>query len=341
MRVAVGIVGTGMAVPEKVLTNQDLERLVDTSDEWITTRTGIRERRIAGPHEATSDFAAAAGRRCLDIAGVAPDQVGLVIVGTVTPDMPFPSAACLVQAAIGARDAACFDLAAGCTGFIYALEVARCMLDGGSTRPQNALVIGADTLSKITDYTDRNTCVLFGDGAGAVLLGKVPDGYGVVRCVLGADGNGANLLHMPAGGSRLPASHDTVEQRRHFVRMEGNAVYRFAVSCMASVCDQLLEECGVSSADVALLIAHQANKRIIDAAASRMGLEPARVLVNIDRYGNTSAASIPIALDEVARAGRLRDGDLVLLVAFGAGLTWGGAAIRWWDGWRSNRAAGA
>lgn len=325
--VPVGIWGTGSAAPERVLTNSDLERMVDTSDEWIRTRTGIRERHIAGDETATSDMALAAGRRALDAAGLPPEALDLIVVATVTPDMSFPSAANVVQDRLGARRAAAFDLAAACSGFLYGLDVAWAAIATG--RYRHALVVGAESLSKITDYTDRSTCVLFGDGAGAAVLGPVREGYGILSTHLGSDGSLGHLLYLPAGGSRRPASSQTVSERLHYIRMEGNEVFKIAVRTMGEAAEEALRRARVPIDQVRWFIPHQANVRIIDAAAKRLAMPEEKVVVNIDRYGNTSSASIGIALDEVARAGRIAPGDHLLFAAFGAGLTWGAAVVRW------------
>lgn len=321
-----GIAGTGHAVPAGVLTNLDLEKMVDTNDEWIVERTGIRERRISRNGEVTSDLGAEAARRALEDAGVEASDVDLIIVATVTPDMPFPSCACVVQAKIGASDAAAFDLGAGCTGFVYALSVASEFVASG--RYNNVLVIGAETLSKIVNWRDRNTCVLFGDGAGAALIKPVDPGNGIITYVLGADGARGDLLTLPAGGSARPASHETVDEGLHYIHMHGNQVYRFAVRIMVDATRQVLDKAGLTEKDIDYVIPHQANQRLIDLAAERLGA-PEKVYSNVARFGNTSAASIPIALDEASRAGKLKTGDRVLLVGFGAGLTWGSAILRW------------
>lgn len=323
----VGIWGTGSAVPERVLTNFDLERMVETSDEWIRTRTGIRERRICDEATATSDLAVEAARRAMEAAGVGPDEVDLVVVATVTPDMAFPSTANLVQDRLGLKGAAAFDLAAACSGFLYAMDVAASAVHAG--RARRALVIGADCLSKITDYTDRSTCVLFGDGAGAVVLGPVREGYGILASQLGSDGSLGHLLYLPAGGSRRPASERTVAERLHYIKMSGNEVFKIAVRTMGDAAEAVLRQAGLGVEQVRYLIPHQANIRIIEAAARRLGMPEERVVVNIDRYGNTSSASIGLALDETVRAGRVADGDVLLMVAFGGGLTWAAAVLRW------------
>ncbi|MBC7217902.1 MAG: ketoacyl-ACP synthase III [Candidatus Caldatribacterium sp.] len=320
------ILGTGSSVPEKVLTNLDLERMVDTSDEWITTRTGIKERRIALPSETTSTFALEASWRALRSASVAPEELDCIIVATVTPDMLFPSTACILQHALGAKNAFAFDLEAGCTGFVYALSVAeKYLLAEGKGK---ALVVGAETLSKIVDWQDRATCVLFGDGAGAVVLG-LDERPGILATYLGADGGGAHLLELPAGGSRMPASFETVEKRLHYIKMNGNEVFKFAVRVVEEASRKVLEKAQKTIDDVSLFIPHQANIRIIQSAAKRLGIPEEKIFVNVDRYGNTSAASVPIALDEALRSQRIGKGDIVLLVGFGAGLTWGAALIEW------------
>ncbi len=326
-RRAVGIWGTGSAVPARVLTNFDLEKMVDTSDEWIRTRTGIRERRICDPHMSTSDLAEQAARRALDMAGLEPSQIGLIVVATVTPDMAFPATACLLQHRLNAPKTAAFDLSAACSGFVYALDVAASAVATG--RCEHALVVGAECLSKITDYTDRATCVLFGDGAGAAVLGPVRGGYGILSTYLGADGAYGDLLYLPAGGSKLPASQETVAKRLHYLRMEGNEVFKLAVRAMGESAEAALKRAGMGIDGVRWFIPHQANIRIIEAAARRLGLGPDRVVVNIDRYGNTSSASIGIALDEIVRRGDVQEGDSILMVAFGGGLTWGAAVARW------------
>ncbi|HEY8528976.1 MAG TPA: beta-ketoacyl-ACP synthase III [Paenibacillaceae bacterium] len=324
---SVGILGVGRYSPERRLTNRDLEQMVDTSDEWIVTRTGIRERRIAAPHEATSDLACEAAVRALDAAGVAAEDVDLIIVATITPDMFFPSTACLVQDRLGARNAAAFDVSAACSGFIYALASAYGMIASGMYR--NALVIGAECLSRITDYSDRNTCILFGDGAGAAVLGPVPPGRGFRSFVLGADGSGGDLLKIPGGGSRIPATADSVAQGMHFMKMNGREVFKFAVRVMGSAAEEALEKAGLTKEDIDLLIPHQANIRIIQSALERLGLPEEKCVVNVDRYGNISAASIPVALAEAVEEGRVREGDCLVLVGFGGGLTWGASVLIW------------
>ena len=322
----VKILGTGSSVPERILTNADLEKMVDTSDEWITTRTGIKERRITGPEETTSTLALRASRLALEEAQVSPEELDLIVVATVTPDMLFPATACLVQKELKATKACGFDLEAGCTGFVYALAVAeKYLLAGGG---EKALVVGAETLSKIVDWQDRATCVLFGDGAGAVVLGLADD-PGIMATYLGCDGNGASLLELPGGCSRFPASFDTVTNRLHYIKMNGNEVFKFAVRVMEEASLEVARKVGVSMEDIDLFIPHQANIRIINSAAKRLQIDEEKIFVNVHRYGNTSSASIPLALDEAHRGGRIKEGDLVLLVGFGAGLTWGSAIIRW------------
>jgi len=325
-----GIIGLGVYAPEKILTNEELEKMVDTSDEWIRTRTGIRERRIAAPEQATSDLALEAARRALADAAVTAGELDLIIVATNTPDMLFPATACLLQNALGAERAGAFDLLAGCTGFIYALAAGSQFIAGGGAK--TVLVVGAETLSRIVNWRDRNTCVLFGDGAGAAVLREVPDGYGMLAFRLGAEGSGGPLLCLPAGGSRRPADRETVEQDLHYVHMNGREVFKFAVRTMEEGTREVTREAGLTVQDVDFLIPHQANIRIIDAAVRRLGIPAERVLVNVDRYGNTSTASVPLALQEARREGRIKNGDHVVLVGFGAGLTWAAAALKWFDG---------
>ena len=323
----VHVVGWGKYVPQRVLTNEDLTQMVDTSDEWIRARTGIHERRLAGDGETTASMSIRAAREALEVAGVGLAQLDLIIVGTVTPDHLFPAVSCLVQDALGSTHAAAFDISAGCSGFIYGLSVATHLLAAGVYR--TALVIGAETLSRITDWTDRATCVLFGDGAGAVVLQAGENEGGVLATVLGADGSGGDVLRLPAGGSRMPASHHTVDEGLHFIQMKGREVFRFAVRILPAATREVLEKAGCELSELDLLVPHQANWRIIESAARSLDLPPEAVFSNVDRYGNTSAASVPIALCEAAEGGRIKPGDLVVCVGFGAGLTWGAAAIRW------------
>ncbi|HHY95142.1 MAG TPA: ketoacyl-ACP synthase III [Firmicutes bacterium] len=321
------IVGVGAAVGEQVLTNFDLEKMVDTSDEWIVTRTGIRERRIARPDVATSDLAVAAAREALVHAGLGAAALDMVIVGTVTPDMPFPCTACLVASRLGIPEVPAFDLSSGCTGFLYACATAASFLDTGLYR--HILVIGGDTLSRIVDWQDRSTCVLFGDGVGAAVLVAEEGERGFLGFRLGSDADKSEHLSLPAGGSRLPASAETVAGRLHYVRMDGQEVFKFAVRATTDASLRLLEELGLAPEAVDLFIPHQANRRIVDAAVQRLGFPPEKVMVNLERYGNMSAGSIPVALDEAIRCGRVKEGDLLLMVAFGAGLSWAAAACRW------------
>jgi 3-oxoacyl-[acyl-carrier-protein] synthase-3 len=325
-KIRAGILGTGSALPSRVLSNADLEKMVDTSDEWIVTRTGIRERRIAEAGEATSDYATVACERALQSAGIAAEEIDLIICATVTPDMMFPSTASIIQDRLGATKAGAFDLSAACTGFLYALSAAVGMVESG--RCKYALVAAGDLLSRITDYTDRSTCVLFGDGAGAVVVGPVDGDRGFYAFDLGSDGSGANVLYLPAGGSRIPASHESVEARQHFIQMEGQETFKFAVKAMADSTERVLEKSGLDRSDIDLMVPHQANIRIIEAARKRFGLDEDKVMVTIHKYGNTSASSIPIALDEAVREGRVKQGDLVVMVGFGGGLTWGSTAVR-------------
>ncbi len=320
------ISGIGIYVPDKILTNFDLEKIVDTSDEWIRTRSGIRERRIAADATATSDLAAHAAKKAIKSAAITPKEIEAIIVGTATPDMLFPSTACLVQSKIGAQQIISFDISAGCTGFLYALTIAESFIKNGF---DNVLVIGAESLSKIMDFTDRATCVLFGDGAGAAVMKKTNDESGILSSYFAADGNSWNLLYQPAGGSKIPASHESVENRLHYIKMEGNEVFKLAVRAMAEAAIETLSRANILPKEVDLLIPHQANIRIIEATAKRLNIPMDRVAFNLDKYGNTSAASIPIALEEAVQSGRIKKGDLVLMVAFGAGFTWGGVLMRW------------
>ena len=322
------IAGTGMAVPERVLTNAEIETRVDTTDEWIVTRTGIRERRVAAPDESLSTFAVPAAKAALQMAGVAGKDVDLVLCATVTPDMPFPATANLIQDRIGAARAGSFDLSAGCTGFVYGLTVAEQFIESGMAK--NVLVVGGEILSKISDWSDRATCVLFGDGAGAVLLQATEeDGKGVLASAMHSDGSMAELIFMPGGGSRNPPSAILYESGLAFLKMKGNETFKIAVRSLAEVSQEVLERAGLTQGEVDWFIPHQANLRIIEAVGKRLEIPDGRTYVNIDRYGNTSSASIPIALDELNRAGKIEEGDVVLLSAFGAGLTWGGAVVRW------------
>ncbi|RKD24166.1 3-oxoacyl-ACP synthase [Ammoniphilus oxalaticus] len=324
---AAGILGTGAYLPEKILTNQDLEEMVDTSDDWIVSRTGIRERRISAEGEAASDLAYKAAQQALETAGLDAEQIDLIIVATITPDTTFPSTANLIQERLGAKKAAAFDLAAACSGFLYGVATASQFIQNGLYR--YALVIGVECLSRIVDWTDRNTCVLFGDGAGAAVLGPVEDGSGFLSFDLGSDGAGGELLKLPAGGSRMPASEETIANKQHFLQMAGSDVFKFAVRVMGSSAEAAIEKAGLTKEDISLLVPHQANMRIIDAAVKRLGLPIEKVVVNLDRYGNMSAASIPVALDEAAKNGKIKQGDHLVLVGFGGGLTWGASVLKW------------
>ncbi len=317
----------GCYSPERVLTNADLEAMVETDDRWIVERTGIRERRIAGPEIATSDMAIAAARVALAERGIEATEVEAILVCTVTPDMLFPSTACLVQNALGAKGAWGFDLVAACSGFVYGLTTAAQFVMTGTHK--KVLVIGADTMSRIIDYTDRSTCILFGDGAGAMLIERGVEGEGFIGFLNEIDGSGGDSLKMPAGGSRMPATAETVEKRQHFVKQDGQQVFKYAVRKMYELCRELLDRHGLSAQDVALMVPHQANRRIIMATAERLGLPCEKVMINIDRFGNTTAATIPLATRDAIEQGRLRKGDLVLFASVGAGFTAGAALWRW------------
>lgn len=324
---SVSITGTGSYVPEKILSNADLERMVETSDEWILARTGIRERRIAESTQTTSDMAAEAAKAALDNAGVRADDVDLIIVATVTPDMFFPSTACFVQTKIGAQRAVCFDVSAACSGFLYAVEVGRQFVANGTF--QTVLVIGAEKLSTIVDWTDRNTCVLFGDGAGAAVLQHRPGSRGILASHMGSDGSYAEILQIPGGGCKFPVTAENAHERLNSIKMNGKETYKQAVTSMLSAAHTVLEKSGVQPAELACVIPHQANVRIIEAIADRMKLSLEKFMINLDRFGNTSAAAVAIALDEANRTGRMKRGEHVLLVVFGGGLTWAGSVIEW------------
>jgi len=322
----VSITGIGSYAPQRVMTNDELAKIVDTSDEWIVERTGIRERRVAAPDEALSDISLPAAKDALEQAGVDPATLDLVVVATVTPDMFFPSTGAILADQLGAKDAAAYDLSAGCTGFVYALAQAHGMLVGGLV--DRALVVGGDVLSRIVDWEDRSTCVLFGDGAGAVVLERVKEG-GFLGFELGADGSGGLQLYMPAGGSRAPATAETVAQRQHFAKMNGREVFKFATRVLVDSAEKLLDECGVPVNEVDVYVPHQANVRIIDHARRKLGVPEERTVVNVDRFGNTSSGSIPLALGDAETDGRLAAGEMVLMTGMGAGLTWGSALIEW------------
>ena len=323
----VSITGIGSYVPEKVLTNGDLEKIVDTTDEWIVTRTGIRERRIAADDQATSDLAAEAARNALKNAGVEAEDVDLIIVATITPDHVFPNTACLVQDKIGATNAFCFGLEAACSGFLYSLEVARRFVSSGAS--ETALVIGAEKLSSITDWEDRATCVLFGDGAGAAVVQAKGDRLGVIQSCLGSDGKLADLLMVPGGGSRIPPSTAMLDERLNFLKMNGREVFKHAVRAMSESAKKALASAGLTIDDVDWLVPHQANRRIIDAIGQRLGIDENKVYMNLDKYGNMSAASVPVALDEAVREGAIQSGHVILIIVFGGGFTWGASVLEW------------
>jgi 3-oxoacyl-[acyl-carrier-protein] synthase III len=322
------ISGTGHYVPERVLSNHDLERMVDTSDAWIVERTGIRERRIAAPGEASSDMAAAAAKRALEAAGITAQELDLIIVGTVTPDMPLPSTACFVQQKIGARpDCPAFDMAAACAGFIYGLSIADRFVATGAAR--HVLVVGVELLSRVLDWSDRTTCVLFGDGAGAAIVSAAQgDGRGLLSTHIFADGGQTGSLFIPGGGSAIPSSHDSVDQKKHFVHMLGQDVFKYAVRALSSSSLVALEHNGFTQADVSWVVPHQANLRILESVSKRVGIGLDRFVLNLERFGNTSSASIPIAFDEALRAGKLKQGDHVLMCALGGGFAWGSAFLK-------------
>ena len=321
------VVGTGSAVPERVLSNQDLEKMVDTTDEWITTRTGIKERRIASPDEFTSTLATRAALNALDMAGIDPAELDMIVVATVTPDYPFPSTAALLQNNIKAVNASAFDISAACSGFIYAASIVDKFIKSGTVK--NALVVGAEVLSRIVDWSDRNSCLLFGDGAGAVVLQADKGASGILDTFMMSDGSNWELLYQPAPGNRNPASYQVVDERLAFIRMQGNEVFKLAVRAMEDAANKVLSAGNMTPADVDLFIPHQANRRIIDAIGKRLGIPDDKVYVNIERFGNTSSASIPIALDEANRRGLIKPDDLLLLDAFGGGMAWGAVTIRW------------
>ncbi len=322
------ISGTGGYLPASVLTNDDMSRMVETSDEWIFTRTGIKERRIAAPGEATSDMAVAACQAAIADAGLQPADIDLLIVATITPDMLFPSTACVLQNKLNLRNITAFDVEAACTGFLYILEIAASMLQSG--RYKHALIVGAEKLSSIVDWQDRSTCVLFGDGAGAAVLTRSEKpAVGLLASTLGSDGNAGDILYMPGGGALVPATEESIRDRQHFLKMNGKEVFKIAVRIMEKAAIDILAQHNIDPSEVALVIPHQANIRIIEMLANRLNLPLDRFALNIDRVGNTSAASIPLVLDEARRAGRIKSGDIVLMVAFGAGLTWGASLLRW------------
>lgn len=322
-----GIVGLGTYLPAESITNADLEKIIDTSDEWIRTRTGISERRRAANNEASSDMGIKAAEKALENAGIKPEEVDLIIVPTITPDMIFPSTACIIQDKIGAVNAAAFDISAGCTGFIYALSVANQYVVSGAY--DTVLVVATEALTRFLNWEDRNTCVLFGDGAGAVVIKPVPEGEGFLSFDLGSDGSGSDLLGIKAGGSRLPVTEKVLSNKENYIHMAGNEVFKFAVKILGEAAIEALDKAGLSKEDVDLLVPHQANTRIIEAAARRLGLPQEKVVINLDKYGNMSSASIPVALEEATNKGLLKKGDLIVLVGFGAGLTWGACVMKW------------
>jgi 3-oxoacyl-[acyl-carrier-protein] synthase III len=322
------ITALGTYAPPQILTNQDLEKIVDTTDEWIMTRTGIRERHVLGKGLGVSDMCVEAAKKCLAARGIAPTEVEAIIIGTVTPDMMFPSTACLVQDKIGAKGAWGFDVSAGCSGFVYALQAGAKLVESGAH--SKVLVCGADANTRMTDYSDRATCVLFGDGGGAVLLEPADEGeIGLIDFVHEIDGSGGVSLNLPAGGSLNPSTHETVDKKMHYIHQDGQAVYKFAVRKMAEATQKVLERNGVAGSDLGCFIPHQANKRIIESTADRLGMPADRVIINIDKYGNTSAGTIPLAMETAIEEGKLKKGDLVLLAAVGAGFTVGASLLRW------------
>lgn len=321
------VTGWGMSAPAKVLTNAEIAKMVDTNDEWIHSRTGIRERRIAAPEQTTASLATEAAVKALEVGGIKPDDIDLIVVATSSPEHIFPATACLVQDRIGATRAGAFDLLAACTGFIFALNMAAQAIRSGSI--ENALVIGAETLSRITNWHDRETCILFGDGAGAFLLQASDEPGGVLSAVMRSDGSGGDLLSLPAGGSRLPANADTIQNGYHYIHMNGREVFRFATRVMTQATREVVEAAGLKMDDISLVIPHQANQRIIESAARNLNIPMERCVLNLERYGNTSTASIPIAACEAFQDGRLKCGDQVVFVGFGAGLTWGAMVLQW------------
>jgi len=321
------ITGTGSYAPKKVITNHDLEKLVDTSDDWITERTGIKERRIAEKGQNTSDLAYEASRKALKAAGLEADELDLILGATMTPDMILPSMSCVLQEKLGARKAAAFDLYAACSGFIYGMSVADAFIRSGMYK--NVLLVGAEILSRFTDWEDRSTCILFGDGAGAVVLQRHAGKRGILSTHLHSDGSLGDLLHVPAGGAQHPASHDTIRKRMHFIRMKGNETFKAAVRALEGVVQETLKHNKVKPEEIDFLVPHQANMRIIQAMAQRLNMPMEKVVLTLPKYGNTSAASIPMALDEAVRDGRIKDNHLLLFEAFGGGLTWASALVRW------------
>lgn len=327
MSISAVVTGTGRSVPDKVVTNADLEKIVDTTDEWITTRTGIKERRIAEDGEPLSKYATEAARKALDAAGIKPEEIGVIVLGTVTPDMPIPSTACKIQDDLGCVNAFAFDVSAGCSGYIYAQSIAKQFVLSG--RCKHALVIGGELLSKFLDWTDRSTCVIFADGAGATVLSAGEHPQGVLASAMHSDGSMVDFISMPGGGTIHPPSQEMIDARLQFIKMKGNETFKMAVRSIEEVCREVLDQAGLTTDDVDWFIPHQANQRIISAVGNRLGISGDRCYVNIDRIGNTSAASIPIALDEAVEMGKVQPGQIVLMAAFGAGLTWAASVARW------------
>jgi 3-oxoacyl-[acyl-carrier-protein] synthase-3 len=325
--VATGILGTGSALPEKVITNFDLEKMVDTSDKWITERTGIKERRQAAPHETTSTLSVQAARKALEMAGISPEQLDLIICSTISPDMPLPATASIIQRELGAGTCCAFDLAAACSGFLFGITVVDQFIKTGKSK--YALVIGAELLSRYLDYQDRSTCVIFGDGVAAGVLGPVNSSSGILASEIHTNGVYADHLYIPAGGTARPASCETVQAREHYIKMRGNELFKVAVRSLEEVSRQVMEQAKVEPSQIDLFIPHQANLRITEAVRERLGIPADKVYSNISRVGNTSSASIPICLDECVRSGRIKRGDLILMSAFGAGVTWGSVLMRW------------
>jgi 3-oxoacyl-[acyl-carrier-protein] synthase III len=323
----VGITGVGSHAPEGLITNQDLEKIVDTTDDWITSRTGIKVRHKSSDTEATSDMAVIAAQKALKNAGVKPEEIEMIIMATITPDMPIPATACVIQHKLGCKNAAAFDINAGCTGFAYAMAMAGGLI--GCGKYNKILVIGYESLTKIVDWTDRNTCILFGDGGGAAVVEPVEEGYGILFDLLGADGSDAELIEMPGGGSRNPACCETVDQKMHCIKMKGSEVFKFAVNAVAQAINDMSVKAGLSLDEIDLIIPHQANDRILESAAKKLKMPKEKFYTNLENYGNTSAGSIPLALDEALQKGLIKKGDNIFLVGFGAGMTWGGVAMKW------------
>lgn len=323
-----GIIGIGSYVPEKKITNLDMEKIVETSDEWITTRTGIKERRVVSEGEHTSDLALEASKRALRDANMKPEDVDLIIVATMSPDLPTPATACILQDKLGCHNVPAFDISAACSGFIYGLSVAMGYINSGLY--ENVLLVGAEAMSRIVDWTDRSTCILFGDGAGAAVIGRVPEDRGILGFDMGSDGSGAKYLLIPSGGVSNPSTEKTIASRENYIRMDGSEVFKFAVRRMDQVSKSVMEKLDLEIEDIDLLVPHQANIRIIDSAVKKLKIDRDKVVINLDRYGNMSAASIPVALDEAVKSGRVSDGDKILIVGFGGGLTWGASVISWY-----------